>query len=635
MRVRWRQANSVANQASDRMLRANLPLIRPSSHLPPLAREKGLSLCVAPSLMREQGHRLVGKGLLRNAGFGHTNGLCQAQCESGVFKDKPMESPVSYRHSALLILIALIPARSFAATLVVDNTSDNTLSACTAAANDCSLRGAITAANALSDFDDVTFDIPNTDPGFQPTTNHWRILVGATALPGFTNPMTIDGFTQPGAAPNTQTPDDGGLNSQLRIEIQPETIAANQQVGFDVGLFNFSMPSSSLRGLAISGFRTQIQLAGGSAHVVEGCYLGTDITGTSATIGSPTTPSTGIRIQGPGAFRIGGIDPEQRNLIAGMQSGISWFSGSSGVVIQGNLIGTNAAGSEALRIHNDALSSSAPVANALIGGDTSAARNIISGTSFSAIRLFISAPADVTGTRIQGNWLGTDVTGTRPIGNGTNPQSPSQPFATMTISGSNVCNLAIGGLGPGEANRIAFGGNAGILNDRCNGITTPLNEFIGNRGIPFDNVFGGGAVGATPNDLNDADDFAGNRLQNFPEITLPQDFAPTGSDTVMLQYRVDTALANASYPLTVNFYRAACGGGSRELLASDTYNNGDAQQLRNFTLTAADGGNVLPLVATAVDSAGNTSEFTAAVGEALFVDGFEDEPASFSTGQCQ
>ena len=166
------------------------------------------------------------------------------------------------------------------------------------------------------------------------------------------------------------------------------------------------------------------------------------------------------------------------------------------------------------------------------------------------------------------------------------------------------------------------------------GVSSPLNEFIGNRRIAFDNVTGGGNTGATANDPNDADD-GGNRLQNFPEITLPPGFDPEGSDSVLLQYRVDTALANAVYPLTVHFFRGACGGGRRELLASDTYNNGDAQQLRNFTLTAADGGNVLPLVAMAVDSAGNTSEFSPMVGEGLFVDGLEDEPAVFSTGPCR
>lgn len=536
---------------------------------------------------------------------------------------------------SLTCLVSLLPTAAESATFVVDTTSDATLSDCTAQADDCSLRGAITGANALADFDDITFDIPVSDAGFQPTTGHWRILVGATALPGFINPMRIDGFTQPTAMPNTQTPDDGGLDAQLRIEVQPVTIDGNQQVGFDIGLFNFSMPASTLRGLAISGFRTQIQFAGGSAHVVEGCYLGTDITGTAATIASPTAQSMAIRIQGPGAFRIGGTNPEQRNLIAGLQTGIGWFSGSDGMLIQGNLMGINAMGSAVLRIHGEALGSAAPITNALIGGNTSNARNVISGASFSAVRWFIAAPADVAGTRIHGNWFGTDATGRRALGNGTNPQSPSQPQATLSFGCSNASNFMIGGLGPGEANRIAYGGAAGILNDRCTGLTTPLNEFIGNRGIAFDNAFGGGALGATPNDPNDADDAGGNRLQNFPEVTLPPSFLPGGGNTVMLQYRVDTALANASYPLTVNFYRAACGGGSRELVASDTYNNGDAQQLRDFTLSAADGGNILPLVATAVDSDGNTSEFSAMMGDEIFVDGFEDEAAMFSPGECR
>lgn len=515
----------------------------------------------------------------------------------------------------------------------VDTTSDANLSDCTAAASDCSLRGAITKANLTTARDQIQFDIPESDPGYQLDSQHWRILVGATALPLLSEAIDIDGYTQPGATPGTQSPDQGGLDAIIKIELIPAQTASNQQVGLDIGLANFLMAASTVRGLAIGGFATQIQLAGGSAHAVEGCFLGTSPSGTAPTIASPTASTTAIRIQGPGPYRIGGLQPDQRNLISGVRNAINWFVASDGVIIQGNQFGTNAAGTEPIRIHGDGLGAAGPVTNARIGDDTDAGRNLFAAISFSALRMFGQSQSDFNGTRIIGNWFGTDRTGTKALGNGLNPQSPSQKQATIHLSGSN-CRLNIGGLNPGEPNRIAFGGAAGILVDQCRGLSAITNEFIGNQLIPIDNTFGGGAVGPTTNDPDDADNTGGNRLQNYPELALPPGFAPSGSDQVALQYQVDTATSNASYPLTVYFYRGACGGGSAALLASDTYVSADAQLLRNFNLQSGDGGNVLPLVVQAVDAQGNASEFAPMIGDRIFGDALEDTPADDPGGSC-
>jgi len=52
-----------------------------------------------------------------------------------------------------------------AATFVVDTTSNATLSACTATPGDCSLRGAVAAANALAGADLIHFNIPDCPAG--------------------------------------------------------------------------------------------------------------------------------------------------------------------------------------------------------------------------------------------------------------------------------------------------------------------------------------------------------------------------------------------------------------------------------------------------------------------------------------
>ncbi len=67
----------------------------------------------------------------------------------------------------VLLLVAGLSASSFGATFVVDRTDDATVSTCTTETNDCTLRGAIIAANAVSsddviDFDSSTFNTPQT-----------------------------------------------------------------------------------------------------------------------------------------------------------------------------------------------------------------------------------------------------------------------------------------------------------------------------------------------------------------------------------------------------------------------------------------------------------------------------------------
>jgi hypothetical protein len=219
------------------------------------------------------------------------------------------------------------------------------------------------------------------------------------------------------------------------------------------------------------------------------------------------------------------------------------------------------------------------------------------------------------------------------MGNGLNPQSPSQPLATLYVFAGGTCSIEFGGTAPGQANLVAYSGAAGVQAATCNGVVARGNRYRGNRGPAIDDSFSSNADGITPNDVGDADE-GGNRLQNHPVLALPPDFLPTGGSTVDLSYVVDTAIANASYPLTVDFFRAGCGGGGDTLLASDTYGPADAQLSRNFTLVSSDGANVLPLTVLVTDSAGNTSEFAPAVGETVFVDEFEDTPASFSLGSC-
>jgi CSLREA domain-containing protein len=525
----------------------------------------------------------------------------------------------------LLVLAMLCAAPTRAATFVVDTTSDASLSACAdGVPMDCSLRGAITAANATPAADVIAFDIPTSDAGFQPATQHWRISVPEGPLLPSTGPsVVIDGYTQPGASANTNTPAQGGLNGVLKIEVRGANPNGNANFAFQLD----SDSPSVLRGLVINGYRDgQIFMRGIGAHRVEGCYLGTDVTGSSAVLLSGTLPtSNGIVLAGDGEYVIGGTLPAERNLI----SGLNFAMNTSGNAlpaprIQGNLVGTNAVG-DAI-VGNSFGLLAFRLGNALIGGNSAEARNVFSGHTGQVLLFRANTPGIFSGTQVLGNYFGTDASGRRRLGN-------DLQAAGSTIEFSGVgCALGFGGTAEGEPNLIAYSGLAGVAVLGCNGQETSHNHYRGNTGLAFDNAFGN-LLGTTVNDVDDADE-GGNRLQNSPEVFLPPDFEPMGASSVTLDYRVDTAVANAVYPITVNFYRADCGGGSRALLGSDTIAEAQAQSLRTFTLTAADSANVLPLVATAVDAEGNTSEFSPMQGDPIFRGDFEDQLAAPAPGYC-
>jgi hypothetical protein len=100
----------------------------------------------------------------------------------------------------------------------------------------------------------------------------------------------------------------------------------------------------------------------------------------------------------------------------------------------------------------------------------------------------------------------------------------------------------------------------------------------------------------------------------------------------LVRFRVDSAVANASYPLTVNFYRAGCGGGVVQRVSSVNITAAQAQQNLMIDLSAT---NFLPLTAIAVDSAGNQSEFAPTLGDQIFRDGVEDSLSPATPGICR
>jgi hypothetical protein len=143
-------------------------------------------------------------------------------------------------------------------------------------------------------------------------------------------------------------------------------------------------------------------------NVVAGNYIGTDVTGKVA------VPNLhGVVTQGGTRVGVSGADVDhaaEGNVISG-NSGYGINLSGGGIMIAGNSIGVDVTGETALG-NGDGIGSNG--SSGLIGGTTPEARNVISGNLNTGIHVFHSPNLYVLG-----NFIGTDATGTTPLGNQT------------------------------------------------------------------------------------------------------------------------------------------------------------------------------------------------------------------------
>ena len=114
-----------------------------------------------------------------------------------------------------------------------------------------------------------------------------------------------------------------------------------------------------------------------------------------------------------------------------------------------------------------------------IGGTATGDGNIISANPTAGIGLY----ADTTGALIENNLIGTDITGSIPLGNGNGIQ----------IDGGSS-NNTIGGTAAGAGNTIAFSTGIGVDVDATAGTGNEirLNSIFSNTGLGID--LGGNGV---------------------------------------------------------------------------------------------------------------------------------------------
>lgn len=325
--------------------------------------------------------------------------------------------------------------------------------------------------------------------------------------------------------------------------------------------------------------------------------------------------------------------------------------------VQNNFIGTDRTGTIA---HGNGVGIGTDRGSgAIIGGTTAAARNLISGNARYGVQLQMSMPNNV----VKGNYIGTDVTGTKALGNGLDGVSVnstgdviggSLAGAANVISGNrgngisifgtpvgntviqrnrigtqvdglqplgNVLNgIAVQNSGPDTiggttrplGNRIAFNGHDGIAVTSGAGHALLANSIFANGTLGLTDSIGidltgcGTCNGVTPNDTNDGD-VGPNHYQNFPVVTSA---VSTPSMTTITGTLNSTA--NTTF-LLLFFSSPACdpshhGEGQRFLGSASVKTVGNNVSFTVHLSSSVGHGQVV--TSTAADPGGDTSEFS-------------------------
>ena len=515
-----------------------------------------------------------------------------------------------------------------------------------------SLRQAILDANNMGG-GTIAFNIPGTGV---------HTISPLSALPNIAQPVTIDGYTQPGSSPNTNPPTMGD-NAVILIELSGANVG--NVTGFTL-LFALA-DNCTVRGLVINSFQHDAIEINSNGNTIEGSFIGTNAAGTAA-LPNGTGGLGGVICVGASSNNtLGGTTPDARNLISGnVGPGIS-IQGGTGNVVQGNLIGTDVTGTMALGNTGPGITTNG--SNNLFGGTTVDARNIISGNNRG-----IDTGSGSNNT-VQGNFIGTDITGTIAIANpniGVNTQGTNNLIGGLTttpgtppgnlISGNNgntgvvlftnaaqghviqgniigaditgtqpLGNLGgilingpgntVGGTAAGAANIIAFNGggtpmcnafNAGIWVHNASAINDAIlgNSIFGNAGLGIDLEFDGDPNCVEPNDNCDVDT-GPNNLQNYPVLTS----AVSGGGNTTIQGSLNSA-PNTTFR-TEFFDNTQCdpsgnGEGETFIGSTDITTDGNCNATIDVTFpVTVQSGHVI--TATATDPSGNTSEFSACV----------------------
>ncbi len=477
-------------------------------------------------------------------------------------------------------LVFFTAASCLAATFTVDTTANSDsvfFRACTAAPGDCSLWGALLSANATTSIDTIAFNIPaSEDSGCVAATGVCRIRT-PSAVVQITNPVIIDGYTQPGAVENTLSGVDSGVNMALKIElVRANTSSQNY----------FALQSSgTVRGLAVTVDAYTIQAAqfyfspftSTQNIVIEGNIFGAFADGTPQDQAVEAKFVQAGECSNMGAInpstqaRIGGTLPAQRNWfvsgfpavkISACETALSPFVAS----VQGNLFGTTKNGLAAIRGQVNAWRwldiNFTGNPSLLIGGSDASAKNVFARVVDISIKAAGGSGTNSAPLQVLGNYFGLAVDGVTPL---VVPRDPSRPGTSVI----EVQRAQIGGVNPGERN-LFVGNQVVSVIQNPDSSSVRNNLYLANEAFKIINRTAAATHPARPTILS----------------YVPA--SPT-SNEVSLSYSVASSTVQASYPLTVEFYKSGLGNNPAQFLGRDTLLAAEANSSKNVVFTVPAG----------------------------------------------
>ncbi len=483
-------------------------------------------------------------------------------------------------------------------TFVVDRSDDDSspaAQACTAALNDCTLRGAMAGAVLFGPGADIEFNIPGAGP---------HVITPGSALPMLPNNIRFDGNSQPGSVPNSEL-GFGPLNMVIQIEIDGSLTGA----GTDGLVFALGGGPSRVEGIAVHSFSgAQIVGSGAPENVlfVFGNLIGLRADGT--TVGS--AQAVGVRSVGDVVVGDPVRAPMSRNVLAGFSEQALELTSGNALQAELNYIGTDRTGTVSFAANGRRglyAEVSGPASTGLY-----LRNNVISGHDEDAVRLqcvVVGSACFDLGAAIFANRIGTSASGLSALPNGGNG---------VHISGLVDSQVDIGlAVGDPIGNQIRFNGGNGVLFTNAAGNVGRVAVF----GPNLINSNGGLALdlagdGRTANDAGDAD-IGPNDLQNFPVFSAFSINTSPDPDQVDVTLTLDTPALSApnNYPIRIDVFVAEgdelgayLGSGT---LVPPTVDRGPIGGSFNFNIPS---GVTLTddsvLVAIATDAQGRSSELS-------------------------
>ena len=391
--------------------------------------------------------------------------------------------------------------------------------------------------------------------------------IGGHLIRGNASAPSTNTQQSPAATFTVNTTADLGSGSLRDAIIQANGSPGTDLINFNAGLGTINV--GNMTGMPLPDITNAVTIDGGSPRI--------ELNGSAA-----SASANGLSILAAGVT--------VRGLVINRFLGAGIFVQGNNCIIQGNFIGTNAAGTTALP-NNDGIVVDSQ--GNQIGGTGPSAGNLISGNTSRAIELSTGLASSNT---IQGNLIGIDVNGNS-LGNG----------AEGIVTLGNASNNTIGGNIAGAANVIAnnVGDGVGIRGGSGNAV-------LGNS--IFQNFLGiniGDDLGPNPIDACDVGSGGPNEFQNFPVLTS----ASSGVSSTTIAGTLDSTIGTA---FRIEFFsnpscNASGNGEGRTFIGATNVNTVGACLVTfnaNFPV-AVPAGNVI--TATATDPSNNTSEFSACV----------------------